>query len=164
MILQKLTHFVYNTMQMTGRFPTNYSILVFFEADDLMNFQETRRTFMLLGDFKQEIMKRHNTVNVKVFGQGLRWQRVEIIQDKIIIIANNKRVKALTTLDEKDRFTTRLIDIALLVEFKELFRNDLMNFLNCTPPVVLKDYDPSSEISMCAVLLDKDVQEMLPGL
>lgn len=116
---------------------------------------------MLAGDFKQEIMKLHNAVNMAIFGQGLRWQKVELLQDKIIIFAHNKRVPALNSLDQTDRFTTRMMDLALLMQFKGLFKQELENFLSFAPVAVLKDYDPESEMSMCAVLLDRNIEELL---
>lgn len=119
---------------------------------------------MLAGDFKQEIMKLHNAVNISIFGQGLRWQKVEFFHDKIIIVAHNKRVPALNSLDETDRFTTRMMDLALLMQFKSMFKQELENFLSFEPLAVLKDYDPKSEMSMCAVLLDRSVEELLPSI
>lgn len=116
---------------------------------------------MLLGDFKQEMMRLHNKVNMGLFGQGLRWQRVEIIQDKVFIIANNKRVTALTAIDHKDNMTTKLIDIALLVEFKERFLKEIEEGIGSKPLAVLKDYDPSTETSICIIIMGKDVEEVL---
>ena len=116
---------------------------------------------MLLGAFKQEIMRLHNTVNLAIFGQGLRWQKVEILDDKVVIIANNKRVSALKALDPTDRLTTQLIDLSLLVEFKKRFREELEAELKLPLTAVLKDYDPETEISMCIVFLKSPVKEWL---
>jgi hypothetical protein len=119
---------------------------------------------MILGEFKQEIMRLHNKVNLDIFGQGLRWQKVEILDDKVVIIANNKRVSALRTLDPKDRLTTQLIDLSLLVEFKNRFRMALETTLKLPFTAVLKDYDPESETSMCIVFLNAPVKDLLPDL
>ncbi len=116
---------------------------------------------MLVGDFKQELMKLHNKINLGLFGQGLRWQRVEIIHDKIYIIANNKRVKALTAIDEKDNITSKLIDIALIVEFKDRFKKMLKDELNINALAVLKDYDPGTEISVCIIIMDNKVEDII---
>lgn len=116
---------------------------------------------MLVGDFKQEIMRLHNKVNMGLFGQGLRTQKVEIIQDKVFIIANNKRVTALTAIDQKDNMTTKLIDIALLVEFKERFLKEIEDSIKIKPLAVLKDYDPRTETTICIIILAGDVEEII---
>jgi hypothetical protein len=59
------------------------------------------------GEFKQEIMRINNAVNQEMFGLGLRWQKVHVIDDKVLVLANNQRVKALATLSAKDRGATK---------------------------------------------------------
>ena len=119
---------------------------------------------MLLGEFKQEILRLHNKVNHDLFGQGLRWQKAEILDDKVVIIANNKRINALKALDTKDRLTTQLIDLSLLVEFKKRFRLELEGALSLPFKAVLKDYDPESEISICIVFAQSPIKDLLPKL
>ncbi len=52
-------------------------------------------------DLKQEIAKINNSINLLLFGTGLRKQCVTFIEDKIIITADHKRVPALAALDIK---------------------------------------------------------------
>ena len=78
-----------------------------------------------LGDFKQEIIKINNRVNEEMYSRGLDWQKIDIMGDKIIILALNRRISVLKHVDEKDAFTARLMDLALLNEFKVRFKNIL---------------------------------------
>lgn len=119
---------------------------------------------MLAGEFKQEILKLHNHVNLGLFGQGLRWQKVEILEDKMIIQANNKRVKALTAIDSIEPMTTKLMDLSLLLEFKTRFRRQLKEELGLDTVCVLKDYDPASELSVCIIVLKERVEDFLESL
>ncbi len=116
---------------------------------------------MLLGDFKQEILKLNNKVNMEMFGVGLRWQKIEVMDDKAIIIANNKRVKALSAIDHKDAITSKLIDIALILEFKERFIKEVENSLGIKALAHLKDYDPGTEISFSVTIFEKDIEKLI---
>jgi uncharacterized protein YbcI len=115
-----------------------------------------------MGEFKQEIIKVNNKVNMEVFNQGLKAQKVEVLQDKVLIIANNNRVKALALIDNRDRQATKLMDIALLQEFKERFGAALEEHLGIKALSHLKDYDPKLELSISITILEKPVEELLP--
>ncbi len=116
---------------------------------------------MTLGDFKQTVAQLHNEVNQRIFGQGLQTQKVEFIQDKVFIIAKNRRVFALSSLDHKDELAARMIDIALLVEFKKGFKALLEEKMSLPVQAVLKDYDPATETSICILLLKEDLVGLL---
>jgi uncharacterized protein YbcI len=117
---------------------------------------------MQMGEFKQEIMKVNNRVNMEVFNQGLKAQKVEVFQDKILIVANNNRVKALAVVDGRDRLATKMMDIALLMEFKDRFAAALEDHLGIKALSHLKDYDPKLELSISITILEKPVEELLP--
>lgn len=119
---------------------------------------------MLMGEFKQEVIRINNKVNMEVFGQGLLSQRVEIFQDKILIIANNRRVKVLSMVDRTDNATTKLMDVALITEFKERFITMMDEQLGLKVLSHLKDYDPKLEISISVTILEKPVEELLAYL
>jgi uncharacterized protein YbcI len=119
---------------------------------------------MQMGEFKQEIIKVNNLVNFEVFGQGLRKQKVDVFQDKILIIANNNRVKVLSMVDAIDRTTTKLMDIALIMEFKDRFIAAMEERLGLKVLSHLKDYDPKLEISVSVTIMDRPIEDILPGL
>lgn len=119
---------------------------------------------MQLGEFKQEIIRINNKVNIEIFGQGLKSQRVEIFNDKILIIANNKRVKVLSMVERKDNMTTKIMDLALIMEFKDRFITVLEESLGIKALAHLKDYDSNVEISISVTILDRSVEEILEDL
>ncbi|MDX9871237.1 MAG: Na-translocating system protein MpsC family protein [Clostridia bacterium] len=119
---------------------------------------------MQLGDFKQAFMKINNKVNMEVFGQGLVSQRLEIFNDKVLVIGHNKRAKVISTIERKDSITSKLIDIALIVEYKELFIKYMQEELGVKVLTHLKDYDGDSELSFSVTFLEKPVEELLKEL
>ncbi|MDL2236077.1 Na-translocating system protein MpsC family protein [Christensenellaceae bacterium OttesenSCG-928-L17] len=119
---------------------------------------------MQMGEFKQEVMKLNNRVNMEVFNQGLHRQKVDIIQDKILITAHNNRVKVLSVVDKYDMDTTRRMDLALIKEFKERFILYMLEDLGVTVLTHMKDYDPKLELSLSVTILTQPVEELLPHL
>jgi len=119
---------------------------------------------MQIGEFKQEIMKVNNWVNMEVFNQGLKNQKVEIIQDKVLIIAHNNRVKVLSVVDEKDTVATRMLDLALIMEFKKRFMRAMEEHFGIQILTHMKDYEPKLELSVSVTIFDRPVEEFLPYL
>jgi uncharacterized protein YbcI len=116
------------------------------------------------GDFKQELMKINNAVNQELFGVGLRWQKVEILDDKVLVFAKNQRVRALCVLDGKEGLASRLIDIALLEEYKKRFRQQVEEKLGVRVRSLMKDYDPVEELAFSLVILEGSLDEAIRGI
>jgi len=123
-----------------------------------------RGVAMLLGEFKQELMRLNNKVNMEIFSQGLRWQKLEIIDDKVFIIANNRRVRGLDAVDPVDRLTTKLMDLALILKFKEHFIKTVQEALGIKVLAHLKDYDPFTEISFSVTIFEKNIDDLIKEL
>lgn len=107
-----------------------------------------------LGQFKQQIQAINNKINIELFQVGLLWQKVEVLDNAILLITRNKRVPALKALDAIDRHTTRLMDLALLDEYKKRFKNALLQELGLNFITIFKDYDPETEISVTLIIRD----------
>jgi hypothetical protein len=114
-----------------------------------------------LGDFKQEIIKINNKTNEEMYGRGLDWQKIDIIGDKIIILALNRRISVLKHIDGKDSFTARLMDLALLNEFKVRFKTYFEETFGLKVRSVLKDYDPVNQLAGTIVITAEPVEEFL---
>lgn len=114
-----------------------------------------------LGDFKQEIIKINNKTNEEMYGRGLDWQKIDIIGDKIIILALNRRISVLKHIDGKDSFTARLMDLALLNEFKVRFKTYFEETFGLKVRSVLKDYDPINQLAGTIVITAEPVEEFL---
>ncbi|HYG59866.1 MAG TPA: Na-translocating system protein MpsC family protein [Symbiobacteriaceae bacterium] len=110
---------------------------------------------MTTGDLKQDIIKVNNRVNQSLFGNGLRWQKVDILGDKIVIISENMRLKPLSALDDRDRMATRMVDIALIDEYKARLRQEIQEVLGVTVRSILKDYDPKHQVSGTIILTEE---------
>lgn len=104
-------------------------------------------------DLKQEVMRVNNNVNITMFGTGLRKQRVAIMEDKIVISADHKRIPALAALDGIDRTTTRFVDVAILDEYKRRLKKELIDQIQLPVKSVLKDYDPEHELAITVIVL-----------
>jgi len=117
-----------------------------------------------IGDFKQEIIKINNKVNEEMYGRGLDWQKIDIIGDKIIILALNRRISVLKHVDEKDAFTARLMDLALLNEFKVRFKKEFEDKFQLKIRTILKDYDPVNQIAGTIIITVQPVEDFLKSL
>lgn len=111
------------------------------------------------GDLKQEIAKVNNRVNQAIFGAGLRWQKVDVLGDRIFIVAENMRIKPLAALDDQDRLATRIVDIALINEFKARLRQELEVALGMGVKAILKDYDPKCQISGTIIITEERLND-----
>jgi hypothetical protein len=107
-------------------------------------------------DLKQEIARVNNNVNLSLFGTGLRKQRVTIVENKIIITADHKRIPALAALDQSDRMSSRLADVAILDEYKRRLKEQCIQQLGLPVVCVLKDYAPDYELAVTFILLKDD--------
>lgn len=112
-----------------------------------------------LGDFKQEIIKINNRVNEEMYSRGLDWQKIDITGDKIIILALNRRISVLKHVDEKDAFTARLMDLALLNEFKVRFKKYFEDRFQLKIRTILKDYDPVNQLAGMMIITVQPVEE-----
>ncbi|WP_213973988.1 Na-translocating system protein MpsC family protein [Tepidanaerobacter acetatoxydans] len=112
-----------------------------------------------IGDFKQELIKINNQVNEEMYGRGLDWQKIDIIGDKIIILALNRRISVLRHIDEKDAFTARLMDLALLNEFKIRIRTYFEDKFQLKVRTILKDYDPVNQLAGMIIITVEPVEE-----
>jgi hypothetical protein len=117
-----------------------------------------------VGDFKQEIIKINNRVNEEMYGRGLDWQKIDIIGDKIIILALNRRISILKHVDEKDAFTARLMDLALLNEFKVRFKKQFEDKFQLKIRTILKDYDPVNQLAGTIIITVQPVEDFLKTL
>ena len=121
---------------------------------------------MLMGEFKQEILRINNKVNMEVFGQGLLSQQAYVLQDKVLIVAKNHRVAVLRQMegDESVREAVETMDRALIVRFKQRFIQMAGEELGVEVLSHMKDYDPKLEISTSVSVFDRPVEELLPCL
>lgn len=107
-----------------------------------------------LGELKQEILRLYNAVNQEMWRVGVRRQRVDVLGDRILIVAEHERVPALAVLDADHRPLTRMVDSTLIDENKRRLKEVLTDALGLEIQVVLKDYDPQTQLAATVILLD----------
>lgn len=113
------------------------------------------------GYFKQELIKEYNNINLRMFGIGVKRQKIDIVGDKVMILAVHKRIPSLKYLDKEHRLITRLTDITIIDAYKKQIQKTIEEVYNMKVLAILKDYDPVSEYSVTVIILDKDVTHYL---
>jgi hypothetical protein len=113
------------------------------------------------GQFKQELIKDYNTVNLRMFDIGVKSQKIDIIGEKVIIFATHKRISSLKYLDENNRLITRMVDIAIIDSFKMELKMILETKYGMEVLSILKDYDPYIECSVTIIILDQDAKNYI---
>ncbi|WP_338448531.1 Na-translocating system protein MpsC family protein [Niallia oryzisoli] len=115
------------------------------------------------GQFKQELIKDYNTINLRMFDIGVKSQKVDLLGEKVIIFANHKRISSLKYLDENNRLITRLVDVAIIDSFKMELKTIMENKYGMKVLSIMKDYDPDIETSVTIIILDQDAKNYISG-
>ncbi|GLB61330.1 DUF2294 domain-containing protein [Cytobacillus sp. NCCP-133] len=108
-----------------------------------------------LPTFKKDLAHIYNRINQEIYGVGVKKQRIEIFDDRVIIFAQHKRVQALTMLSKNYNQLTISVDSALISEFKSLFKVHIEQTLHLDVKTILKDYDPVTE-EACTIIYLKE--------
>lgn len=118
---------------------------------------------MLMGEFKQEVLRINNKANMEVFKQGLLSQRVDVIRNAVVIIAKNRRVNVLA-YEEVGKQVTESMDRALIKRYKKVFAQLMKEELGVEILSHLKDYDPALELSVSVTIFNQNIEDLLPTL
>ncbi|WP_026581680.1 Na-translocating system protein MpsC family protein [Bacillus sp. J33] len=105
--------------------------------------------------FKKDLAHLYNRINQEIYGVGVKKQRIETFDDRVIIFAQHKRVQALRMLSKNFHHLTISVDSALIAEFKSLFKLHIEEALHLEVKTILKDYDPVTE-EACTIIYFKD--------
>ncbi len=100
---------------------------------------------------KKSLAQLYNRVNQDIYGVGVKKQRIECIEDRVMIFAQHKRVQALQMLSRNYQTLTIAVDSALIVEFKSLLKGQIEMTLGLKVKTILKDYDPVTE-EACTII------------
>lgn len=113
------------------------------------------------GEVKQEILRIYNAINKRIFNVGVKQQKVDFVDNKILIMSLNSRVPILKLLDGDHPFATRQIDHLLFQEFKRQIKQALEERFQLNILAILKDYDAETEFSGTIVVLERDISAYL---
>ncbi|MEH7526453.1 Na-translocating system protein MpsC family protein [Bacillus sp. JJ1503] len=100
---------------------------------------------------RTNLMKVYNQVNQEIFGLGVRKQKIEIYQDKIIYFSEHKRLPTLEVLTKNHPELVKQMDNAIVSEFKILLKEQLENEVDLNISTVLMAYDPKMELAVTTV-------------
>ena len=113
-----------------------------------------------LAELKQAVARAYNVVNQEMYDIGVKRLRVDVVGNKIVILAEHRRIPGLKALDKVNRTVTRLADVALLDENKKRLKEQLETDLEIRIKTVLKDYDPEHEVAATVALLYEPLNEV----
>ena len=116
---------------------------------------------MRLGEFKQEVLKLSNQINMHIYGRGYKWQKAHIVDNKVYIIAKCKRSKPLYAIEKSDKLTAKITNLTLMEEYKKLFLKALNVKLGIAALAYLKDYDLDSHTSFSIAIFEKNIEELI---
>jgi hypothetical protein len=116
---------------------------------------------MTAGELKQRILAIYNATNQQVWGAGVREQRVELLRDRILVIAVHQRARVLASLDPTRRDLTRQVDVALMDLYKSVLQAELESSLGLRVAAILKDYDPKTQLSCTLIVLNQSLGSSL---
>ena len=104
---------------------------------------------------KKTIAQIYNKINQRFYDTGVVSQRIQILDDCIIIFAQQKRIAALNVLSKNYKELTILADAALIAEFKAQLKEEMEAATGLRVLSVLKDYDPNSNHACSIIIFDR---------
>ena len=107
------------------------------------------------GQWKQDILRAYNAVNRRITGAGVTRHRVDLMDDRFLVIAEHQRIPALLCISGFDPGLSRAADVALIDESKRQLRVEWEQCLGISIKTVLKDYDPVTELAATIAVLNK---------
>lgn len=107
------------------------------------------------GQWKQEILRVYNAVNRQITGAGVTRHRVDLMDDRFLVIAEHQRIRALLTISGFDPVLSRATDVALIDVSKRQLRVEWERCLGISIKTVLKDYDPVTELAATVAILNQ---------
>ncbi|MCT2537115.1 hypothetical protein NC661_05910 [Aquibacillus koreensis] len=108
-------------------------------------------------------MKQNNQVHQDIFKAGVLEQQVSFMENKIIILARNKRIPVLEIISEASTDTSQLIDRIVNLKYKKLLEVRLVERFNFDIEIVLRDYDPTKGMNVAIIVLKRNIEEYLAG-
>ncbi len=110
------------------------------------------------GQLKQDVIKTYNAINQEMYVTGVSQQRVEILGDKMVILAEHRRIPALGLLDGLEPTVAQLVDMILVRENKQRLAHALAGVVGLNVRTVLKDYDPVSRLAATVIVFEHPIE------
>ncbi|WP_078412123.1 Na-translocating system protein MpsC family protein [Priestia abyssalis] len=107
--------------------------------------------------FKKQLSQLYNEVNQEIYSAGVSKQKIDIVDNRIVIFAQTKRSPLISVLSERYPELTLSVDGALAVEYKRRLKEKLEKQFGVKVTTIFKDYDPASEHACTVVYLEQSL-------
>jgi uncharacterized protein YbcI len=114
-------------------------------------------------NFKKQLAQLYNEINQEIYSSGVQKQKIDIVDNKIIIFAQAKRAPLLSVLSERFNELTLTVDAALSIEFKRKLKEKFETLFHLKVISIFKDYDPFTQTSCTIIYLDQTIDEKQPN-
>lgn len=104
---------------------------------------------------KKQLAILYNEVNQEIFSVGVHDQKVDIVDNKVIILARTKRLPALNALGGEHSELVLALDSALSSSYKKRLKEKLEFLFDINVTSLFRDYDPHTEKSCAVIYFDK---------
>lgn len=108
---------------------------------------------------KKSIATLYNQVSKEIFGIGVHDQKIDMIDNKIMIIARTKRLPALDALSDEYSELVSSLDAALSSTYKRLLKEKLEILFDVKITSLFRDYDTEKGIACTVICFDNDIAE-----
>lgn len=105
---------------------------------------------------KKDVAQIYNRINQEMFGLGVKRQKIELMDNMIMIFGEHQRAKPLHALQSRNEALTLWVDASLVAEFKQRLKHQMENLLKKEVISVLKDYDPKTEKAVTIIYLREE--------
>ncbi|WP_141432737.1 Na-translocating system protein MpsC family protein [Bacillus sp. 03113] len=107
--------------------------------------------------FKKSLATLFNETNKEIFHVGVHEQKIEIVGNKILILARTQRIPALDALGDEHSGLVLALDAALSSRYKTLLKEKLEDMFDLKITSLFRDYDPNKGISCTVICLENQI-------
>ncbi|HWO96575.1 MAG TPA: Na-translocating system protein MpsC family protein [Bacillus sp. (in: firmicutes)] len=105
--------------------------------------------------FKKQLSQLYNEVNQEIYSAGVSRQKIDILDNRIVIFAQTKRSPLISVLSERYPELTSSVDGALSIEYKRRLKENFEKQFGMKVMTIFKDYDTKSEHACTVIYLEQ---------
>ncbi|MFT8322912.1 MAG: Na-translocating system protein MpsC family protein [Bacillus sp. (in: firmicutes)] len=110
-------------------------------------------------NFKKQLAAIFNETNQDIFNTGVHNQKIEIVGNKVLIMASTKRMPALDALGDQYAGLVLSMDAAVSVKYKQLLKEKIEHELDLKITSLFRDYEPDIGSSCTVICFEKLIVE-----
>jgi uncharacterized protein YbcI len=108
---------------------------------------------------RRQLASLYNEINKEIFSRGVHDQKIDIVDNKVIILARTKRLPALNGLEGEHSELVLALDSALSSRYKKRLKEKLEFLFDINVTFLFRDYDPHTEQSCAVIYFDKRIDQ-----